>query len=114
MSAPADDQEAALELLKLLGGKWVAAAISAAAQLGIADALEEGPMAEAELAAALSCNQDALGRLLGVLAAEGLLRTDEHDRFQTTVGSLRRRAVFLVALASPQRDGANGGCGLRD
>ena len=99
MSAPADDQEAALELLKLLGGKWVAAAISAAAQLGIADALEEGPMAEAELAAALSCNQDALGRLLGVLAAEGLLRTDEHDRFQTTVLGAQLRSGALGPLA---------------
>ena len=99
MSAPADDQEAALELLKLLGGKWVAAAISAAAHLGIADALERGPMAEAELAAALNCHQDALGRLLGVLAAEGLLKTDENDRFQTTALGAQLGSRALGPLA---------------
>ncbi len=99
MSAPADDQEAALELLKLLGGKWVAAAISAAAQLGIADALEDGPMAESELAAALGCDQDALGRLLGVLAAEGLLEADENDRFGTTVLGAQLRSQALGPLA---------------
>lgn len=99
MSTPADDQEAALELLKLLGGKWVAAAISAAAQLGIADALENGPMAESELATTLCCDQDALGRLLGVLAAEGLLEADENDRFGTTVLGAQLRSRALGPLA---------------
>jgi len=99
VSASAEEQEAALKLLKLLGGKWVAAAISAAAQLGIAEALENGPMADTELATRIGCDQDALSRLLGALAAEGLLETDEMGRFRTTVlgAQLRQRALGPLA-----------------
>jgi len=99
VSRSVQDREAAQELLKLLGGKWIAAAISAAAQLGIADALESRPLSEADLASELSCDPSALGRLLGVLAAEGLLETDEQDRFRTTVlgAQLGRNALGPLA-----------------
>ena len=99
MSGAAHDQEAAQEFLALLGGKWIAAAISAAAQLGLGDALDGGPMNEAELAARLGCDPNALGRLLNVLAAEGLLEIDEDDRFRTTALGAQLRSSALGPLA---------------
>lgn len=99
MSGAARDQEAAQEFLALLGGKWIAAAISAAAQLGLGDALDEGPMNEAELAARLRCDRNALGRLLHVLAAEGLLEIDEDDCFRTTALGAQLRSSALGPLA---------------
>lgn len=99
MSGSADDHEAAQDLLKLLGGKWIAAAISAAAQLRLADALEGEPMNEEELAAKLGCEQNALGRLLGVLAAEGVLEADDDDRFRLTMLGNQLRSNALGPLA---------------
>lgn len=99
MTVASDEREAAEALLKLLGGKWIAAAISAAAQLGLADTLEERPMNEAELAERLSCHASSLGRLLAVLAAEGLLEADEADRFRLTAIGAQLRSTALGPLA---------------
>jgi precorrin-6B methylase 2 len=99
VSGASNDQAAAQELLKLLGGKWIAAAISAAAQLGLADALDGEPLNQAELAARLRCDPSALGRLLGVLTAEGLLEIDEDDRFRTTALGAQLRSSALGPLA---------------
>jgi len=60
-------------LLELLAGKWVTAAISAAAELGIPDALRDAPLTAAELAERIGCDAAALSRLLRVLCGEGLL-----------------------------------------
>ncbi len=86
----------ALTLLRLLGGKWLASAISTAASLGLAEALADGPATEAELAHALGCDARALGRLLAVLHAEGLLERG------------RDRAYALTTLGAQLRKGALG------
>ncbi|MFW2388421.1 MAG: methyltransferase [Polyangiales bacterium] len=99
MSGPPNEHEAAEALLELLGGKWVAAAISTAAQLGIADALDERPMDAAELAERLGCDHGSLERLLGVLAAEGLLEADRDDRFSLTILGSQLRDSALGPLA---------------
>jgi SAM-dependent methyltransferase/DNA-binding HxlR family transcriptional regulator len=99
VSGAANDQEAIQEFLKLLGGKWIAAAISAAAQLGLGDALDAKPMNVTELAARLRCDQNALARLLGVLVAEGLLEIDQDDRFRTTALGAQLRSSALGSLA---------------
>jgi acetylserotonin N-methyltransferase len=49
----------------------------AAVSIGVFDALHEGPASAAELAARLSANADAMGRLLDGCAALGLVR--KHD-----------------------------------
>lgn len=49
----------------------------AAVSMGVFDALHEGPASAAELAARLSANADAMGRLLDGCAALGLVR--KHD-----------------------------------
>jgi precorrin-6B methylase 2 len=71
-------------LLGLLAGKWVTAAIAAAAELGIADTLAQRPMALSELACALQCEAGGLGRLLGVLVSEGLLELDAAGSYTLT------------------------------
>ncbi len=99
MSDGTKDYEATQALLKLLGGKWISAALSAAAQLGLHDTLDERPSTEAELATELSCDRSALGRLLGVLAAEGLVDTDDDDRFHNTALGAQLRSNALGPLA---------------
>lgn len=90
--------------LRLLGGKWITAAISAAARLGIAEVLHDDDGAPRALDAAaiarqVACEPAGLERLLRVLAAEGLLAVDETDRFTLTpLGApLRRDALGELA-----------------
>ncbi|MEY4580631.1 MAG: hypothetical protein RL701_5334 [Pseudomonadota bacterium] len=92
------------KLLELLSGKWVTAALSAAAELGIADALLPAPLTAAELAERLGCDEQALVRLLRVLCGEGLLELELHARYQLTdlgqqlcEGRLRELARFVGA-----------------
>ena len=92
------------QLLRLLGGKWISAAVSAAASLGLADALLAGPRPVAEIATTLDCDSQSLNRLLRVLAAEGLLSCDEQGRFALTemgrelqTGRLRELAQYAAA-----------------
>jgi SAM-dependent methyltransferase len=91
-------------LLELLSGKWVTAAISAAADLGLADVLGDRCMELAELAAELNCNGAALLRLLRVLGGEGLVDCDPQGRYTLTEvgaqlrqGKLRDLARFVGA-----------------
>jgi SAM-dependent methyltransferase/DNA-binding HxlR family transcriptional regulator len=92
------------KLLELLSGKWVTAALSAAAELGVADALLPAPLTAAELAQRLACDEQALVRLLRVLCGEGLLELAVHARYQLTdlgkqlcEGQLRELARFVGA-----------------
>lgn len=71
-------------LLRLLAGKWVSAAVSAAAELRLVEALGGGPRTADALADALDLDRDNLRRLLGVLAGEELLSVDESGRFLPT------------------------------
>jgi hypothetical protein len=92
------------QLLQLLSGKWVTAAVATAAELGLADALADGPLTAAELASKLRCDADALLRLIRVLCGEQLLRSEPHGRYALTPlgaqlrsGQLRELARFVGA-----------------
>jgi SAM-dependent methyltransferase/DNA-binding HxlR family transcriptional regulator len=92
------------KLLELLSGKWVTAAVSTAAELGLADALADGPLSCAELAARLNCDQHALSRLVRVLCGEQLLESQPHGSYALTelgaqlqTGKLRELARFVGA-----------------
>lgn len=52
---------------------WVPQAIHAAAELGIADALAEGPLSASDVASRLRTHSDATARLLDALAVLGLV-----------------------------------------
>lgn len=78
-------------LLQKLGGKWVVQAFATAAELRLADALNE-PETLSALASKLECHAPALERLLRVLVGEGALLEDRDGRFAlTAMGTLLRR-----------------------
>lgn len=90
----------AQRLLELLGGKGIAQALSTAAALGVAEALADGPRGAGELAEALSCDEDGLGRLLSVLAGLGALARGVDGRFTLTGLGRELRQDRLGALAA--------------
>ena len=88
---------------------FVAQAITAAADLGIADALAQGPLTAQELACAVGADTDALSRLMRALISRGIFRQRRDGRYDLTplAQPLRRDAdVSLAAWArwagSPQ------------
>jgi len=99
-----NESDAEQKLLQLLSGKWVTAAIAAAAELGLADALTAAPLSAAQLAERLQCDESALSRLLRVLCGEGLLEAGVDGRYTLTSvgaqlgsGQLRDLARFVGA-----------------
>lgn len=73
MKDAAGTNDATRHVLSLLAGKWLTAAISAAATLGLPDALAEGPKTLERLARELGCEPSALARLLRVLVGESIV-----------------------------------------
>ncbi|MCA9514283.1 MAG: methyltransferase domain-containing protein [Myxococcales bacterium] len=90
----------AQRLLELLGGKWIAQALSTAAALGVAEALSDGPLAAGELAGALGCEADGVARLMSVLAGLGAVARGTDDRFTLTSLGRELRQDRLGALAA--------------
>ncbi|WP_017594859.1 methyltransferase [Nocardiopsis potens] len=76
------------ELLRLLVGPWVGKAIAAAAELGVADGLADGPRSAAELAEELNVRRGGLVRLLRMLASVGLVEEDQGRYSLTRTGAL--------------------------
>ncbi len=71
-------------VLQLLGGKWLAAATSAAATLGLPAMLADGPRSVEELVATNGWDRAALERLLSVLIGAGLLERDRAGSYGLT------------------------------
>lgn len=92
-------------LLDMVIGKWVAQAICATAELGIADLLKDGPLSIAEIAVKTGASEDGVYRLLRALVHVGLFVESERRRFGLTSlatglrsdapGSVRGFARFL-------------------
>ncbi len=83
-----------VRLIELLAGSWVARAISAAARLGIADLLADGPQSTSELAAATGTEELALHRLLRALSGVGVFTEAGERRFGLTeLGNLLRTGI---------------------
>jgi hypothetical protein len=89
----------------LVAGFSVSIAISAVAELGIADQLAAGPRTSGQLAEASRTNEDFLRRTLRYLAGKGVFEEMDGDRFALNdrsrwlvsgiQGSLRPRGVFI-------------------
>lgn len=96
------DDDAALDpasaLMRRLGGKAVVQALATAAELGLAEALDE-PRTVEELARSLSCDADALLRLLRVLVGEGALVEGPDSRYVLTPMGAQLRHDALGTLA---------------
>ena len=73
-----------LQLLQMITGKWLSAAISAAADLGIADLLDPDPQSAADLAARTGTHAPSLYRLLRALTVPGIFAELPGQRFELT------------------------------
>jgi hypothetical protein len=71
-------------MLEMITNAWAAQAITAAADLGIADALAKGPMTTDELAAAVDADADTVSRLLRALISRGVFRRRRDGRYDLT------------------------------
>ncbi|MFG1792400.1 methyltransferase [Nocardia sp. NPDC049149] len=73
-----------IALMELMAAGWLTQAIHAAAELGIADALADGPRSGADLARTLGADEDALHRLLRLLIAHGIFTRRRDGRYALT------------------------------
>jgi hypothetical protein len=79
-------------LWNMLRGALVTKALAAVADLGVADALADGPRPVSEVAAEAGADPDVLHRILRALASDGVFAEDEPGVFANTEASelLRR------------------------
>ena len=69
-------------MMEMIIATWTSQAITVAAQLGLADALANGPLPIDELAARVGADADALGRLLRALISRGIFRHRRDGRYE--------------------------------
>lgn len=109
MSGSEEQDSGAREHLNaLINGYWAAQVINAAAMLGIADQLAQGPRSANDLAAIVQAHGPSVFRLLRALVTLGICRAVEGGRFELAPagqflradvpGSLRGRAMFTGDL----------------
>jgi hypothetical protein len=80
------EPDPAQTLFEISGGYVIPRALHVVADLGVADALDETPRTAAELAAAVGAHPDTLGRVLRLLAAQGVFAI-EGDTFRHSAAS---------------------------
>ncbi len=68
-------------MFDLITAAWISQALAAAADLGVADALADGPLPIDELATRVGADPDALARLLRALISQGIFRQRRDGRF---------------------------------
>jgi hypothetical protein len=69
-------------MMEMIVATWTSQAITAVAQLGVADALANGPLPIDELASRVGADADALGRLLRALIGRGIFRHRRDGRYE--------------------------------
>lgn len=89
-------------MMEMIVATWTSQAITAAAELGVADALADGPLAIDELAHRVTADPDALGRLLRALIGKGVFRYRRDGRYElnSLAASLRSDAPISMAWAA--------------
>jgi O-methyltransferase domain/Dimerisation domain len=89
-------------LLEMIIASWTSQAITVAAQLGVADALADGPLTIDELAERVNADGDALRRLLRALIGRGVFRQRRDGRFElnSLADSLRSNASVSMNSAA--------------
>lgn len=84
MPAQTSDVPPQFRILELATASWMSAAVSAAADLGVADHLASGPRPVADLAEAVGADAPTLYRLLRACADFGLFRESAGQVFEST------------------------------
>jgi hypothetical protein len=87
-----------MELMQIMGAAWLSKSVSVAARLGIADVLEEGPLTPEEIAARTDCDADAMLRLMRVLSACRIFRSEPDGRFANAEMSQLLRSGHPASL----------------
>src|SRR5262249_16852265 len=89
-------------MIEMILATWTSQAITAAAQLGVADALANGPLTIDELADRVGANADALRRLLRALISRGIFRHRGDGRYELNplASTLRSDAPVSMAWAA--------------
>ena len=70
-----------ITVVDMIFGAFLSQAISASAQLGIADALAAGPLTEEELGRRVGAHPDSVARLMRLLISRGVFRRRRDGRF---------------------------------
>ncbi|OBF60372.1 hydroxyneurosporene methyltransferase [Mycobacterium sp. 852002-50816_SCH5313054-b] len=89
-------------MMEMIIANWTSQAITAVAQLGVADALADGPLPIDQLAARVGADADALGRLLRALVGKGIFRHRRDGRYElnSLAGTLRSDAPISMTWAA--------------
>jgi C-methyltransferase len=89
-------------MIEMILAGWTSQAITVAAQLGVADALADGPLGIDELAVRVEADADALRRLLRALISRGIfgLRRDGRYELNSLADTLRSDAAVSMKSAA--------------
>jgi hypothetical protein len=90
-------------LFEMILAGWTSQAITVAAQLGVADALADGPLSIDELAARVDADADALRRLLRALIGRGIFRQRRDGRYELNSLADTLRSDAAVSMTSAAR-----------
>jgi hypothetical protein len=90
-----------VQLIQMATGAWVARTVYAAAMLGLADHLTDGPKSAAELAGSVRAHAPSLHRLMRTLASLGILAEEKEQRYAlTTLGEALKTNVLGSARST--------------
>lgn len=89
-------------MMELIVATWTSQAITVVAELGVADALADGPLPIDELADKVGADEDALRRLLRALIGRGIFRRRRDGRYELNrlAATLRCDAPVSMAWAA--------------
>lgn len=90
-------------MMELILNAWVAQAITSAADLGVADALADGPLSGEQLANRLGADPDALRRLMRALIGIGIFRRRGDGRYALTPLAETLRTDAPISMAGMAR-----------
>src|ERR1700704_3388698 len=90
-------------IFEMILAGWTSQAITVAAQLGVADALADGPLPIDELAARVDADADSLRRLLRALISRGIFRERRDGRYELNSLSDTLRSDAPVSMKSAAR-----------
>jgi hypothetical protein len=109
---PTDEERAAAAaILRMIWGLHVSRAVYAAAELGVADLLADGPVSCAELAEDTGADEGSLYRVLRLLGALGVFTEVSPGSFGLTILGSRLRSDSPASMRSWARiHGSFGGC----
>ena len=93
----------AAAMMELILNAWVAQAITAAADLGVADALAAGPLSGTQLADRVGADADALKRLMRALIGIGIFRQGSDGRYALNPLADTLRTDAPVSMAGMAR-----------